>query len=231
MQHTSHHRGRLIVIDGTDGSGKATQVRLLRERLARDGVRVQAIDFPQYRENHFGRLIRECLDGKHGDFLSVSPRIASVLYAADRWECSQKIARWLDDGYTVIADRYVSANQIHQGAKIHDEEARREFLAWLDRMEYDTFKIPRPDAVFFLDVPTRISSVLLVKKSAEVSKWDSSTKGAVDLAESDAAHQEHARESALRLIAEGNVWHRIECVAGDTLLPAEIIAERVYAQV
>ncbi len=156
MKSTTMKRvGKLIVIDGIDGSGKATQVALLKKRLQQEGVRVKTIDFPRYYNNFFGGLIGEYLSGKYGDFIAMDPRVASVLYAADRFESSKEIKKWLDEGYVVLADRYVSANQIHQAGKIDEPKVRKEFLAWLDTMEYEVFQIPRPDLVVYLDVPLR----------------------------------------------------------------------------
>src|SRR3989338_976953 len=129
-------KGTLIVIDGTDGSGKATQTELLVKRLIQTGLKVRKIDFPQYTQNMFGRLIRECLDGKHGDFIAMDPRIASTLYAVDRFESAKEIMAWIDEGYVVVTDRYVSANQIHQGGKIKDDILRKEFIEWLETMEF-----------------------------------------------------------------------------------------------
>lgn len=111
-------KGKLIVIDGTDGSGKATQVKLLVKRLKKSGRKVKAIDFPQYYDNFFGKTIGECLIGENGNWAKINPRIASVLYAADRWESSKKVKKWLKGGYFVIADRHASSNQIHQGGKV-----------------------------------------------------------------------------------------------------------------
>src|SRR3989344_7633575 len=129
-------KGKLVVVDGIDGSGKATQVGLLAERFRQSGIRFKTIDFPRYYDNFFGRMIGSYLSGIYGDFIKVDPRLASVLYAADRFESSSKIREWLQEGYVVLTDRYVSANQIHQGGKIKDPKKRKEFLSWLDKMEH-----------------------------------------------------------------------------------------------
>src|SRR5581483_9219631 len=113
----------------------------------------------QYESNVLGKLIRECLDGKHGDFVALSPRIASVLYAADRFESSRQMEEWLAAGYHVVADRYASSNQLHQGGKISDPAVREEFLGWLDTLEHSVFRIPRPDLIVYLHVPIEISRV------------------------------------------------------------------------
>ena len=110
-------RGKLIVIDGTDGSGKATQVDLLVEALKKEGRKVKVVDFPEYYSNFFGKFVGHCLSEQHYNFVSVHPKIASVLYAADRFEGKGKIEKWLKEGYTVVANRYASSNQIHQGGK------------------------------------------------------------------------------------------------------------------
>ena len=155
--------GKLIVIDGSDGSGKATQTRALVEKLNALGYSTETIDFPR-RENFYGRFIYQCLeDGICGDFTKVHPKIVSTLFASDRAQSKDQIMSWLESGKNVIADRYTSANQIHQGGKITDENERKEFLTWLDELEYGAHKLPRPDIVFYLDVPYEISLQLMTE--------------------------------------------------------------------
>ena len=146
-------KGKLIVIDGTDGSGKATQVELLAKALKKEGHKVQVVDFPEYYDNFFGKFIGHCLSEQYYNWLKVHPKIASVVYAADRFESKEKIEGFLKKGYVVIANRYVSANQIHQGGKIASAKKRAEFIKWLDEMEYKVFKIPRPDVTLYLSLP------------------------------------------------------------------------------
>ncbi|MBP6912141.1 MAG: hypothetical protein KBB88_02995 [Candidatus Pacebacteria bacterium] len=110
--------GKLIVVDGTDGSGKATQVELLRKRLIREGYKVKVVDFPEYYKNFFGAFIGHCLAEQYYNWVNIHPKIASIAYAADRFESKDEINGWLEKGYIVISNRYVSANQIHQGGKI-----------------------------------------------------------------------------------------------------------------
>ncbi len=214
-------KGKVIVIDGTDGSGKATQTKLLVEKLVQSGKRVETIDFPRYKENFMGGLIRECLDGKHGDFLAIDPRIVSVLYAADRFESARWIEGWVNDGVTVILDRYVSSNQIHQGGKIHDEKSREEFLKWLDVLEFDVFKIPRPDLVLYLHVPVEISMKLA--RDRALAKGESPDK-----AEVDTKHQRESQESALSIIKSRNNWVKINCAPEGSLSRPEVIHELVW---
>jgi dTMP kinase len=219
-------KGKFIVIDGTDGSGKATQTKLLVEYLEKIKIKVKKIDFPQYTNNFFGKLLRECLDGKLGDFIAVNSKIASVLYAADRWESSDKIKKWLDQGYNVIADRYVSSNQIHQAGKIFEEDKRKEFLKWLDEMEFNVFKIPRPDVIIFLDVPTNITKALLSVRADGRKK--SSLDGTYrDLAEENEKHLIESRESALKMVKSSNKWVRIDCAKNGVIMSIEDIHKKV----
>ena len=220
----------MIVIDGTDGSGKATQVKLLAARLKQAGHHVKCLDFPQYEKNFFGRFIGECLAGKHGDFLHLDPYTSSVLYAADRYESKQTLEKWLTDGAVVILDRYVSSNQIHQGGKIRDTRERKKFLAWIEEVEYSVFGLPRPDAIVYLDVPVDISRKLLRKKGQKKKKPYLS-KGQKDVAENNAAYLEASYSSALGIIRERNNWRAIQCVKKGKLLSREEIADEVWQNV
>lgn len=223
-------KGKLIVIDGLDGAGKATQTKLLVERLKKDGKKVMTLDFPRYQDNFFGKLIGECLSGQHGDFLHLDPHIASVLYAADRFEAAGKIRKWLDEGRYVILDRYVSANQIHQGGKIKDVRARKEFLHWLDTLEYKVFAIPKPDKVIFLDVTPEVTREMLLQANQQQKKSYLSKK-TKDVVEESVEYMKASRVAALFLAKNEKNWERISCVARGSILAREVIAERVYQAV
>ena len=198
-------KGKFIVVDGIDGSGKATQVGLLLERLQREGYKVKKIDFPRYNDNFFGQLLGECLNGTHGNFAEVSPKIASVLYAADRWESGEQIKKWLKTGHVVIADRYVSSNQIHQGGKLKDEKSRANFLKWLDTMEYEVFKIPRPDKIIFLHLPLKLSLKLINDRKKENPKESRKyLEGKKDVVEEDLKYLENSRNSAIKIVKKNN---------------------------
>lgn len=213
-------KGRLIVIDGSDGSGKATQTKLLVEKMKMEGCLVRTMDFPQYGNNFFGAFIGECITGEHGDFLTLDPRITSVLYAADRFESSEKIKKWLNDGDTVVLDRYVSANQIHQGGKIFDTRKRKEFLLWLDEMEYGVFHLPRPHMVIYLDVPID-TSIGLLRHAQQKKQY--LKDGKKDLVEQSKNYLHNARNSALWLARTQKGWHRVQCVQQDRLRTIEDI--------
>ncbi len=222
-------KGKLIVIDGTDGSGKATQAALLAAHLKKAGYKVATIDFPQYGDNFFGEFLGRCLSRQYYNFVKVHPKIASVLYAADRWESKEKIEGWLNKGYIVIADRYVSANQIHQGGKITSTKKRRDFLKWLDEMEYNVFKIPRPNLVLYLSLPlTTMRSLIKERNKKEVRAYLGKGK---DVHEKDMAHLANARESALKLVKELNNFKKIDCAPEGNLLPPPVIHEKVFEEV
>ena len=214
-------KGLFIVLDGTDGSGKATQTRLLVEHLLGSGISVETIDFPRYKDNLLGKLIRECLDGLHGDFIAMDPKVASVLYAGDRHESRPLIQGWLDAGKVVIADRYVSSNQIHQGGKIRDEEARERFLAWLDELEFGAFKLPRPDMIVYLNVPVDVS--MKMARDRAIAKGESPDK-----AEIDTKHQRESQESALSIVRRLNNWIKVDCAPEGKLLSPEAIHALVF---
>lgn len=217
-------KGVFIVIDASDGSGKETQTKLLVDRLKSEDRDVFTIDFPRYYNNTLGALIGECLAGEHGDFTKLDPHVGSVLYAGDRFESKNQIEEALKKGTVVIADRYVSSNQMHQGGKIKDEKKRHTFLKWLEELEYEVFKIPRPDKVIYLDVPVEMSLELL-KESVGKKKYLRDRK---DLAEHDREYLENSRESAKRLAEDEDSWNLIDCVESGKLLSKEAIHEKVY---
>ncbi len=226
-------RGKLIVIDGTDGSGKATQTNLLVKHLKKDGKKVLVIDFPDYYSNFFGKFIGHCLSEQYYNFVKVHPKIASVLYAADRFESKNKIEKWLSIGNIVIANRYASANQIHQGGKIANTKKRESFLKWLAEMEYEIFKIPKPDAVFYLSVPIPIVLKLIhernkVEKRNYLGKKKDKKE---DVHEKDVKFLENSRKSALWLAKTQKGWTKIKCVKNGILENRENIHQEIYKKI
>jgi dTMP kinase len=222
-------RGKLIVIDGTDGSGKATQSELLKKRLTREGFTVKLVDFPEYYGNFFGEFLGHCLSEQYYNWVNIHPKIASVIYAADRFESKTKIEGWLNKGYVVLANRYVSANQIHQGGKIKDPKKRAEFMTWLDTMEYDVFKIPKPDLVFYLNVPMKIVERLLAERNIEHARAYLGKKK--DVHETDMNFLKNSQKSALWLAEREKNWKKVECAPTGAILPREDIHEEIYKTV
>lgn len=215
-------KGVFIVLDGNDGSGKATQAKLLAERLKKEGIDYEAFDFPSYNRNFFGTLLAACLAGKCGDFANLDPKIASTLYALDRFEETPRIKHALDQGKVVITDRFSSSNQIHQGGKIPGTEEREEFLIWLDGMEHSVLGVPKPDAVIYFHVPLALSLKLLDEK-----REAKNTEGK-DVVERDREYLERSYEAAKWLSERQSNWHVIECAEGGEMRSREAIHEDVY---
>ena len=211
-------QGKLIVICGTDGSGKATQTHLLVERLRDKGHSIRHIDFPQYERTFFGRLVWRYLDGEFGAAHEVSPYLASLLYAGDRWQAKEQIEGWLTDGDVVVSNRYVSANQGHQAGKVEDPGDREEFLDWLDELEFGVFGMPRPDLNVFLFMPHEFATRLRQERTGKPS----------DIHEDDEAHLRQAEAAYLQMAERSENWARIECVEHGQILSPDQIAERVW---
>jgi dTMP kinase len=230
MQKKEKYKGKLIVIDGTDGSGKATQVALLGKRLKKEGHVVKIVDFPEYYKNFFGNFIGHCLSEQYYNWINIHPKIASVMYAVDRWESSEEIRNWLKKGYIVIANRYVSANQIHQGGKTKDAKRRNDFLKWLDKMEYEVFNIPRPDLTLYLSLPIDIVLKLLKDRNSSKMKREY-LKKKKDVHESDVQFLINSRKSALKLEKEIKNFIKIECSEKGEIMSREQIHEMIYEKI
>lgn len=218
-------KGKFIVIDGTDGSGKATQTKILVDRLKREGKKIAVIDFPRYGKKS-ASMVEDYLNGKFGDSNSVSAYQASIFYAIDRYAASFKIKKWLSEGKIVISNRYVSANMGHQAAKIENEIERNKFLKWLEELEYGIFQIPRPDKNILLYMPASIGQTLVDKKASR--KYIGGKKR--DIHEADLNHLQNAAKVYLEL-AKKNKWIVIDCAPKNKLRTIENIAEELWQKV
>src|SRR5581483_3489388 len=158
--------GLFVVIEGSDGSGKATQLNLLKERLEAIGYDVAEFDFPRY-DQESSYFVRQYLAGRYGQATKISPYAASLFYAVDRFAPAQKIDAALKAGKIVLSNRYVGSNMAHQGAKFDDPVEQRGFFIWEDNLEFELLGIPRPDVSFFLRVPTGVSLKLIKQRAAE----------------------------------------------------------------
>ena len=218
--------GKFIVIDGTDGSGKATQAKILVERLAQAGRTVMEISFPQYGKPSAG-LISQYLNGDFGSAEAVGPYRASIFYACDRYDGSKAIKQALAEGKIVIADRYVLSNMAHQGGKIADDQERQLFFDWLDNLEFSIFQIPRPDLNLILHVAPNIGQQLVDAKD----KRDYLKEGKRDIHEADLNHLLMAEKVYLDLARTIPNTKLIECVADNKIMGREAIAELVWQEV
>jgi len=207
--------GKLIIIEGGDGSGKATQTKLLVEYLRSRNIPIETLSFPRYSNSFYGTLVGRFLAGEFGSLESVSPYLASIPYALDRLDAREDIRKWLEEGKIVIIDRYVPSSLAHQAAKVAPDEQHK-LVQWLEDMEYEENKLPRPDLVIYLHVPVNLALSLLEKK-AKVREY---TTG-VDIAENK-SHQEKAEEMFLKLANEKG-WTQIECMKDGSLLSIDEI--------
>lgn len=225
---THSKQGKIIVIDGNDGSGKATQADALARRLESEGHGALLLSFPRYKTSIAGAFIGELLTGKHADIHTLSPELMSVPYALDRAGASTQIREALAEGKVVVLDRFTSSNQMHQGGKIEDESARVAFLGWLDRLEHEELGIPRPDYVVYLKVPVSMSIELLKKKRA--GKNASLEEGELDQVESDRLYLERSHETANWLAQREQNWCVIECAnENGEMRSRENLAEEIFS--
>jgi len=221
--------GKFIVIDGTDGSGKTTQIKILEEKLKAAGCDVAMADFPQYGQKSAG-VIEEYLSGKYGQAEEVGPYRASIFYAIDRFDASFKIKQWLNEGKIVLSNRYVSANMAHQGGKINSAIERKIYFNWLHDLEYNIFAIPRPDAVLILHVPAEISQKLTQNQDAIERKPEYTKKGK-DIHETNLDHLKKAEEVYLEIGEMFSDFDLIECSANDEIMSREDISAKIWQQV
>lgn len=207
-------KGSLIVFEGIDASGKTTQYQLFIDHLKKNKIPYQTIDFPQYDLTFFGRVTKRFLKGEFGSLKKVSPYLASVLYAMDRFSAKKKMEGWLKKGFIIVANRYAGSNMAHQGSKISNQVERKKLLDYLNELEFKVNKIPRPNLNVFLDVPPTVTAALMAKSG----RHD-------DIADSDLKHQ-RATYRVYRSIARGRNWLRVPCVdeKGDIQAP-DTIAE------
>ncbi len=215
--------GKLIVLEGTDGSGKSTQSGLLTDRLASEGMAFRKLVFPRYDEPS-STLIRMYLGGEFGGRPDdVNAYAASLFYAVDRYASyRQDWGDYYASGGVLICDRYTTSNAVHQAPKLSPAE-RRAFLAWLYDLEYGKLGLPAPDLVVYLDMPTELSEQLMRSREQR-------THTAADIHERDAAYLAHCRDAA-RETAELSGWHVIVCAADGAPRAVQEIHEEIYALV
>lgn len=196
-------RGRLIVFEGTDGSGKATQTRLLRDRMEREDIACREIDFPRY-GNPFAEPAKLYLDGALGNNPGdVNAYAASTLYAVDRYASyKEDWGSFYEQGGLILANRYTTSNAVHQASKLPELE-REEFLDWLFDLEYHRLELPEPDLVLYLDMPTEVTEQLM-----QVRKEKSGTHA--DIHEKDLAYLENCRKGATDTVQRCG-WTVISC--------------------
>lgn len=225
MYHISmqeNKKGRMIVIEGGDGSGKGTQANLLVAYLEQNEIPYAQVDFPNY-DSFFGKLTAKFLRGELGKLEEISPYFASLPFALDRNSSKETIQNHLNEGKIVVANRYVSSNMAHQGSKISNENERKEFIAWLEELEYSIHKIPKPDLHILLYMPWQQAKELTKQKDDR-----SYLQGKhIDIQESDDNHRIQTEEMYLLLAKQDNSWKTIHCVENGTIVSKDMIHQAI----
>lgn len=226
MDKDTVKRGKVIVIEGSDGSGKATQTKKLFDRLAEDGFSIRKVEYPNYGSDS-SALVKMYLGGEFGSRPDdVNPYAASSFYAVDRYASYKK--EWEDfyfAGGIVLADRYTTANMVHQATKIDDPSLRESFLDWLWDYEFVKLGLPVPDCVIFLDVDPSCSRRLMENRSNKINGEQDK-----DIHEKDPVFLQKSHASAC-LVAEKYGWIRVSCLDSGELREIDDIHEEIYSRV
>lgn len=218
--------GKLFVIDGTDGSGKQTQFKKLQERLTKEGIDYKTVSFPNY-DSPSSSLVKMYLSGEFGETAKqVSPYIASTFYAVDRYATFKKdFEEYYNNGGIILADRYTTANMIHQAGKIDNKEERKKLLDWIWDFEFNLYGIPIPTEVFLLKMPLEVSMELMKDRA---NKFTHESKK--DIHERDKNHLIDAFNAACDVAVDYN-WYTIECVKNGEIRTIEDIHEEIFKEI
>lgn len=218
--------GKIFVIDGTDGSGKQTQFERLKNRLTEEGIDYRTVSFPNY-DSPSSSLVKMYLSGEFGENAKdVSPYIASTFYAADRYATyTTKYKEYYENGGIILADRYTTANMVHQAGKIQDSEEREKFLNWLWNLEFELYGLPVPAEVFFLKMPPEKALELIKNRE---NKFTHSVQK--DLHERDKSHIIDSFNAACSVAQKYN-WYTVECIKGGQVRTIDDIHEEIYQEI
>jgi len=218
---------KLFVIEGVDGAGKSTQIRFLTEYFQEKGVNNHYLHFPRMDSPFFGEMVARFLRGELGEVNQVDPYVVALLYACDRMDASKTINSWLQNGDSVLLDRYVYSNVAFQCAKLSNEDEQNTLRKWIIDLEFDYYKIPKPDLNIFLDVPFQFT----VERLTENRKGEDRDylKGKEDIHEKDLSFQERVRQIYLKQEKIDSNFKVIKCYGDDLKIkkPEEIFSSIV----
>jgi dTMP kinase len=218
--------GKLIVIEGTDSSGKETQTKKLYERLANEVEKVRKISFPNY-ESPACEPVKMYLAGAFGDnALNVNPYPVSTMFAIDRY-ASYKMdwESFYNAGGIIVTDRYTTSNMVHQASKIENIDEKSKYLGWLEDLEYNKMGIPKPDLVIFLNMPTEMAVKLMEARKNKITGEEKK-----DIHEKDTSYLKKSYNNACDIAKKYN-WQEIKCVENKRLKTIEEIGEEIYTLV
>ncbi|MGX6590910.1 dTMP kinase [Cetobacterium ceti] len=218
--------GKLIVIEGTDSSGKQTQTEKLYERLEKEYDKIKKISFPNY-DSPACEPVKMYLAGEFGtDAQKVNPYPASTMYAIDRYASYKKDwEEFYKENGIILTDRYVTSNMIHQASKISDKEEKEVYLNWLEDLEYNKISIPRPDLIIFLNMPPEMANKLMEARKNKITGEDKK-----DIHEKNKEYLRKSHENACEIAKKYN-WIEIKCVDGERLKTIDEINDEIYEEV
>ena len=211
---TKVSKGKLIVFEGIDGSGKTTQAKLLLRYLRKNKISSVYISFPRYQDSLWGNMVRRYLDGDFGDLDRVSPYLASVLYAGDRFSAANSVKKWLSKGKIVVCNRYVGSNLAHMGGKLKGKNEKAKYVNWLEKLEYQENGIPKEDLAILLSTPAEFSRKLMSARK-------------LDIHERNIQYQSVVAGIFEQLAREKENWVKVDCVRGVKLRKPQDIHKEV----
>ena len=218
--------GKLIVIEGTDSSGKETQTKRLFEKLEEKGLKVKKISFPNY-DSPACEPVKMYLAGAFGeDAMKVNPYPVSTMYAIDRYASFKTDwEKFYNEDGIIVTDRYVTSNMVHQASKIRDLDEKKQYLNWLEDLEYEKMGIPRPDLVIFLNMPTEMAVRLMAERKNKITGEEKK-----DIHERDKEYLKESHANACKIANTYN-WKEIKCSDGERIKTIEEIGEEVFSLV
>lgn len=218
--------GKLIVIEGTDSSGKETQTKRLFEKLEEKGLKVKKISFPNY-DSPACEPVKMYLAGAFGeDAMKVNPYPVSTMYAIDRYASFKTDwEKFYNEDGIIVTDRYVTSNMVHQASKIRDLDEKKKYLNWLEDLEYEKMGIPRPDLVIFLNMPTDMAIRLMAERKNKITGEEKK-----DIHERDKEYLKESHANACKIANIYN-WKEIKCNDGKRIKTIEEIGEEVFSLV
>lgn len=219
-----NHPGVFLALEGSDGAGKSTQLKLVSARIKSLGYDVETFEFPRYSERS-SYFVQNYLKGHYGPAAEVNPYTASFFYALDRYEAAPKIRQALKKGKVVVADRFVASNMAHQGSKFANSAQKRGFFLWADQLEYELLGIPRPDKNLYLHLPTKVAKKLIEVRSKKA-------KRKADEHEKDSKHLENTT-STYELLCQlfPKDFIKIDCSKDGKLLSITTINDLIWQAV
>ena len=219
---------KLFVIEGIDGAGKSTQIKLLNNFFIQMGYKCEYLHFPRTESPFFGELVSKFLRGEFGSLNEVNPYLVAMIYAGDRKDASDIISGWLKEGKIVLLDRYTYSNIAYQCAKIRDSSEQDKLMKWILALEFDHFKIPKPALNIFLDVPFAFTEQKLLNSRTGSDR--DYLKGSRDIHEESMSFQKTVRDVYHKVSKIDNSLALIDCSSKDgSMLPPDKIFENVIS--